>query len=159
MIHRPSRVRRIAKWTGVVVCVLSAVGWGVSLRWAVSWTVLRPDGTALRVGLDRGGVFCANVSPREFTKKHSSGRIIVEPGFRSDRYPLGVGPVWLPKRSKLPGMSGLSCPIWMLVLPAALPTAFLLYRDRRYPPGHCQGCGYDLTGNESGVCPECGRAV
>lgn len=21
----------------------------------------------------------------------------------------------------------------------------------------CQGCGYDLTGNESGVCPECGR--
>ena len=21
----------------------------------------------------------------------------------------------------------------------------------------CQGCGYDLTGNESGICPECGR--
>lgn len=25
-----------------------------------------------------------------------------------------------------------------------------------YPPGHCQGCGCDLTGNLSGVCPECG---
>jgi len=23
----------------------------------------------------------------------------------------------------------------------------------------CQSCGYDLTGNESGVCPECGTAV
>ncbi len=26
----------------------------------------------------------------------------------------------------------------------------------RYPPGHCRKCGYDLTGNESGTCPECG---
>jgi len=23
----------------------------------------------------------------------------------------------------------------------------------------CAGCGYDLQGNESGVCPECGRAI
>ena len=23
----------------------------------------------------------------------------------------------------------------------------------------CPACGYDLTGNQSGVCPECGRAV
>jgi len=26
-------------------------------------------------------------------------------------------------------------------------------------PGHCISCGYDLTGNESGICPECGFAV
>ncbi len=33
-------------------------------------------------------------------------------------------------------------------------------RDRRrVPPGHCRRCGYDLTGNKSGVCPECGAAV
>ena len=25
-------------------------------------------------------------------------------------------------------------------------------------PGHCR-CGYDLTGNTSGVCPECGVEV
>jgi hypothetical protein len=25
--------------------------------------------------------------------------------------------------------------------------------------GHCQTCGYDLTGNQSGVCPECGALV
>jgi hypothetical protein len=24
---------------------------------------------------------------------------------------------------------------------------------------HCGACGYDLTGNESGICPECGRAI
>ena len=31
---------------------------------------------------------------------------------------------------------------------------------RKYDPrcrkGHCKHCGYDLSGNESGVCPECG---
>ena len=30
------------------------------------------------------------------------------------------------------------------------------YRSRK---GHCMSCGYDLTGNLSGVCPECGGAV
>ena len=28
-----------------------------------------------------------------------------------------------------------------------------------YPPGHCENCGYNLTGNVSGVCPECGEKV
>ena len=28
----------------------------------------------------------------------------------------------------------------------------------RHPPGRCQRCGYDLTGNMSGVCPECGAS-
>ena len=27
---------------------------------------------------------------------------------------------------------------------------------RRQQPGHCVRCAYDLTGNTSGVCPECG---
>jgi hypothetical protein len=27
---------------------------------------------------------------------------------------------------------------------------------RVWPVGCCAGCGYDLTGNTSGVCPECG---
>jgi hypothetical protein len=26
-------------------------------------------------------------------------------------------------------------------------------------PGHCSRCGYDLTGNVSGNCPECGAAL
>lgn len=29
----------------------------------------------------------------------------------------------------------------------------------RYPDGCCQACGYDLTGNTSGFCPECGSRV
>ena len=39
-----------------------------------------------------------------------------------------------------------------------IPTAILIYWDRRRrpKPGHCP-CGYDLTGNVSGTCPECGQ--
>jgi hypothetical protein len=35
-----------------------------------------------------------------------------------------------------------------------------LWREwRRNPLGHCQKCGYYLTGNTSGICPECGKPV
>ncbi len=27
------------------------------------------------------------------------------------------------------------------------------------PPNHCQNCGYNLTGNTSGTCPECGTVI
>jgi hypothetical protein len=39
--------------------------------------------------------------------------------------------------------------------------SFRLYIGDRpmYPPGHCQNCGYNLTGNVSGICPECGRGI
>lgn len=30
---------------------------------------------------------------------------------------------------------------------------------RAFPPGHCTSCGYDLTGNVSGKCSECGTAT
>ena len=47
----------------------------------------------------------------------------------------------------------------MLLIALAIPTAIFWYRDRRPRKGHCLHCGYNLTGNESGVCPECAAAV
>lgn len=54
-------------------------------------------------------------------------------------------------------------PLWFvtacaLVLPARWGWRRFRRRDER-APGACVRCGYDLTGNVSGVCPECGRAV
>jgi hypothetical protein len=64
-----------------------------------------------------------------------------DPGVRS----LGVG--W-------------STPFWFLaLLTAAIPTVRLVTRLRQRRPfeqGHCPACGYDMTGNVTGVCPECG---
>ena len=50
-------------------------------------------------------------------------------------------------------------PLWLPLLLVAVPTALLWWRDRRIPPGCCRECAYDLTGNISGVCPECGREI
>ena len=50
-------------------------------------------------------------------------------------------------------------PLWIPLLVIGSATILLWRRDRRFPPGHCRECGYDLTGNTSGVCSECGVAV
>ena len=54
-------------------------------------------------------------------------------------------------------------PIWLptvLVVGSWIALPFVsrrLKRRRRRKRGLCVKCGYDLTGNESGVCPECGN--
>jgi predicted Zn-ribbon and HTH transcriptional regulator len=51
-------------------------------------------------------------------------------------------------------------PLWMPLLALLLFAALLVYRDRtRRFPGFCHKCGYNLTGNASGRCPECGSSV
>jgi hypothetical protein len=50
--------------------------------------------------------------------------------------------------------------VWPLLLALVLTTLILVpTRRRRFPPGCCVRCAYDLTGNVSGVCPECGTKV
>lgn len=47
--------------------------------------------------------------------------------------------------------------LWVPFVLIAIPTAILWCPiRRRFPPHCCQQCGYDLTGNVSGICPECG---
>ena len=57
------------------------------------------------------------------------------------------------------GRPYLEIPLYALFLAVAIPT-LLVWRFWPKPvkPGHCR-CGYDLTGNTSGVCPECGVEV
>lgn len=50
-------------------------------------------------------------------------------------------------------------PLWLPAGVLALPTFILWWRDCRHAEGNCPYCGYDLTGNVSGVCPECGRSI
>ncbi len=53
----------------------------------------------------------------------------------------------------------IAVPLYAVFAVVAVPT-LLVWRFGRKPakPGHCQ-CGYDLTGNTSGVGPECGVEV
>lgn len=51
-------------------------------------------------------------------------------------------------------------PTWGLVVSSVLPTLVLVHlRRERIRPSHCRQCDYDLIGNTSGKCPECGSAV
>ena len=68
---------------------------------------------------------------------------------------------WMPQYSNMGAGSGtVLLPVWPLVI---LVTVVLVWRMRsaRGAPthNHCLGCGYNLTGNLSGVCPECGRPI
>ena len=58
----------------------------------------------------------------------------------------------------------LSFPTWSAIaLFVAYPAiAFIrgpLRRYRRHRKGLCVKCGYNLTGNTSGICPECGEGI
>jgi hypothetical protein len=56
----------------------------------------------------------------------------------------------------------LQVPYWMLMGAACAMPARRWFtsrrRSRRLAKGRCPACGYDATGNVSGVCPECGGA-
>jgi hypothetical protein len=66
-------------------------------------------------------------------------------------YP-GVKAVWSAKITGDP----IFVPLWMPFIFFVTVAALAHRRARRPLPGTCGKCGYDLTGNTSGVCPECG---
>lgn len=52
----------------------------------------------------------------------------------------------------------------LVIAALAISAAFLAFRvrhrrERRRAFGRCHQCDYDLTGNVTGVCPECGNAI
>ena len=67
----------------------------------------------------------------------------------------------------LAGIDGLPLPVtFLLPVVIGLANAWSAMRLRRKKrerrqilEGHCRECGYNLTGNTSGVCPECGTKI
>ena len=113
--RRPSRLRRIAKWVGLGVCVVILCIWIISY-----WSVIGYLSQAVNIQV-------------------SAGWLIVSVPLYSGTH---FGPLSVP------------------LIALAIPTAILWLRDRRIVPfGHCLHCGYNLTGNESGKCPECATPV
>ena len=143
------RIRRILKWTGLVVCVLIVLAWGASLVCGFGYTT----------------------SQSQF--RLTDGLLIYRQGWSGGYRPglhffdtAGGHGFYLPKASEVCKTASTYhvpltiyfCPLWLPFLLVLIPTGYLLWRDRRrIPLGHCQKCGYDLTGNESGKCPECGE--
>ncbi len=65
---------------------------------------------------------------------------------------------WIPRdfHQRYPnGMTRFTIPLWMPTFLMLIVCYLFIWRKRRQV-GICVECDYDLTGNVSGVCPECG---
>lgn len=68
--------------------------------------------------------------------------------------PMG-GYVWWPVFTEQTAL----IPLWIAFVLFFVPSLLAWRRSRKPPPSFCQKCGYNLTGNVSGVCPECGTEI
>lgn len=57
------------------------------------------------------------------------------------------------------GYPRVSIPLWVPLILILIPSLIVWRLSERVPSGYCSTCKYDLTGNMSGVCPECSKPV
>jgi hypothetical protein len=63
-----------------------------------------------------------------------------------------------------PKTVGVAVPFWFLLALSAIQPTYIVTRGplrrwRRRRQGRCLACGYNLTGNVSGICSECGTLI
>ncbi len=84
--------------------------------------------------------------------------ISVGPGFEIEWNVRGFAPIRY-SAAHIPYRKLVIALALLAVYPACRLTHHVVTRYRKRPHGLCLSCGYDLTGNISGVCPECGQPV
>jgi hypothetical protein len=152
---------RVGKWTGVVSQVVIIGLWFASRWWSLSLELGMKSDVAIIVV--RNGRFIAECGPKKATwTGPSSGlhanAVAVDPSSRVWRWGLE----WylpIPVGRANSGLWLVYIPIYIPFAVLALPVAWMCYADassRRRESGTCVTCGYDLAGNTSRVCPECG---
>ena len=147
-MRRRSQTRRVLKWTGALLTALLLCTWVYA---STHWTGVRYRNWL--VWLEGGSLVVMRVS----------GSPVGPPNWVNIRCPFEME-VFYWKSGRLLGKTAsaeLHLPLWIPFVVVAAPTALLFWLDRcyRFPPGYCRNCGYDLTGNVSGRCPECGESV
>lgn len=151
---RLGRKGRVLKWAGLFLSLLIGVAWALS--WRGRWSYFTDHG-----GLDLADhyLYFTLQSPPQYLR-HGTPREFAEFKCLCARLaPQKLASHYAGRPFIARGV--VVMPLWICFVIAAGPTGCLWWRDRRrrIPPGHCQNCGYNLTGNVSGVCPECGEVV
>lgn len=163
------RKRRVLKWLGLAMLFLLATAWGLSIpwMWRIQWDgpVYTPQVRA--VGSSTLAPWAGSVAQRQRWIALQHGGLVVQAQTTSWVRPPGLACelarssqfVWRrwiwPRRTWLYTF----IPLWIPLVLVAAATGLLWWLDR--PPRcgvpSCVVCGYDLTGNVSGACPECGQ--
>jgi len=167
------RSRPVAKWGATTGFALSVVMTVFNALTSVSWG--SPEGHVC-VYLQRGAFHCCWTWPQYVRAgepgwswgSHDLFFPLAPPGRISRVLGTSANFVGLTGRDCSAaeyrvGRAGymLSLPLWLLV-GVTFAASLALWRldiSRRISTSRCQSCGYDLTGNVSGRCPECGHAM
>jgi hypothetical protein len=135
-------LRRKLKAITLACSVILITIWAASIWWGVSYVYEGRCGFDIIDGA-LSLVYSAERVPGTLDGWHTGKSIAII--WRPSWYSYPEDDAWI-----------LNLPLWIPSLCIVFPTMILFLLDRRIPKGHCRGCGYDLTGNESGTCPECG---
>jgi hypothetical protein len=155
-------MRSAARWAPVVLVAATAAAWPTShwmpgaacvgnfgvgsrdgfLQFIAATRPVNGDGARWRLGDKKRGVFVALAPECEWLPS-ISGAIVWIGSNPTPQNTLRVDVTYIP---------------YALIVAASGSLALLSRRltRRRTRPGCCARCGYELTGNRSGVCPECG---
>ncbi len=150
-----------------VLVALTVVATGMGVVWIVShsrgraklvWRYAPTRGREINIYLNEGSFLVLYVRDVAWSEIWSRGVVI---GTLECR--LGAGD----RRHHRPGYARfvrIGSPFWIPfgllgIYPVLAFTRGPLRRYCRRRGNRCVGCGYSLTGNVSGVCPECGKPV
>jgi hypothetical protein len=155
-MRRLRRTRRFLKWGGLALSLIIVLAWMACRWWRLAYAIEHGPQAISRCTLEEGTFSFSRFWVGDSWREPTGWSLRAKP----DPVEYRHFEWWLRTFSRsLPG-SEVSVPLWMPFLLVAAPTMFLWLRDRRRVlPGHCGQCGYDLTGNTSGVCPECGMEL
>ena len=161
MRHR-SWTRRALKWVGTTLCLLPLVGYASSLHCS---RYVGIDRLYCMVGVEGGAIHIEwGVQSRHLYRRdlHRFVRMRAQEyaAYLSGQRRASPPAHWLRWPHLENDFRLCWVPLWIPCAALSLPTAVLCWLDRRrISPGHCRNCGYNLTGNLSGTCPECGNSV
>lgn len=152
---RMMRGRRILKWSGTVAFALLAATAAADLRWAAHWYVSRQ----LHLGIGAGALI-VDLDLEVGFRRPGTMSVRVAYDTLGDATQAWFRDYWLPTWTSLGRHYLVYVPLWIPMLLIGVPTGVSWWHERRREAVCCcAGCGYDLTGNVSGRCPECGAPV
>lgn len=150
-----------AGYAGFAVCIATLIMLLISTIFEVLWSYGNGD---VFMKISEGGMIWYRkgvLPPNWIFQPEPDGWGIHQTGYRWASFLEGLrNCARLPQWGTYAGIDFISIPLWLIIATVGPVAAFLWYRGRRRPgPGHCPNCNYDLTGNESGKCSECGAVI